>query len=374
MADKRLISPAKSDYVDVAEDNESVEGISEMLEQVSVSQAPSPVPVDSQAEGIRETTLKVPEKATTSRDRSKSPPAIANTTQFKLTSQMARYQQLQFMYQDVLELVRQPALMTMSVIEGKLAQLNKLWTYFVVEHEALGVECRLTLFKHPYMTDRVFGSALRLHYHTESTLHRVKSELHEKDIQKSLDEYRLSTQQATLPEITLPTFSGDSSEWTQFRDMFTSLVHDRQDLRPVSKLHYLEANLSGPPSQLIRHAIMNDDGYELAWKQLKERYDNPEQLIFSHIKHLFSIPTPASKSAEQLDNLVGIVKQNLDALRALNVPADSADYFLIYSVASKLEQHLRESWELERSRSRSPTTLNSLLNFISTRARAMESA
>ncbi|XP_034936411.1 uncharacterized protein [Chelonus insularis] len=180
--------------------------------------------------------------------------------------------------------------------------------------------------------------------------------------------------QATLPEIPLPTFAGDSSTWTQFRDMFTSLVHDREDLRPVAKLPYLKANVSVPPLQLIRHAVMNDDGYEPAWNQLKSRYDDPEQLIFAHIKDLFSVTTPSSKSAEQLDNLVDVVRQNLDALKALNVPVDSANYFLVYLVASKLEQPLRESWELERSRSRSPTTLDSLLNFISTRARAMESA
>ncbi|XP_034951906.1 uncharacterized protein [Chelonus insularis] len=156
--------------------------------------------------------------------------------------------------------------------------------------------------------------------------------------------------------------------------MFTSLAHDREDLRPVAKLHYLKANVSGPPLQLIRHAVMNDDGYEPAWNQLKSRYDDPEQLIFAHIKDLFSVTTPSSKSAEQLDNLVGVVRQNLDALKALNVPVDSANYFLVYLVASKLKQPLRESWELERSRSRSPTTLDSLLKFISTRARAMESA
>lgn len=46
-----------------------------------------------------------------------------------------------------------------------------------------------------------------------------------------------------LPKISLPTFSGKYSEWTSFRDIFLSLVHNNPVLDDVQRLHYLKTQV-----------------------------------------------------------------------------------------------------------------------------------
>lgn len=47
-----------------------------------------------------------------------------------------------------------------------------------------------------------------------------------------------------LPQIKLQTFDGDIDDWLSFRNLFTSLIHDKADLPKVEKFHYLKRCLA----------------------------------------------------------------------------------------------------------------------------------
>lgn len=46
-----------------------------------------------------------------------------------------------------------------------------------------------------------------------------------------------------LPTLTLPIFAGEYEQWMQFKDSFTSLIHDNRKLSAIQKFQYLRSTL-----------------------------------------------------------------------------------------------------------------------------------
>ncbi|XP_033228920.1 uncharacterized protein LOC117180532 [Belonocnema kinseyi] len=55
----------------------------------------------------------------------------------------------------------------------------------------------------------------------------------------------------SMPKIELPKFSGSYTEWENFKDFFTSLVHSNPEVSSVKKLHHLKSSLIGEATQLL---------------------------------------------------------------------------------------------------------------------------
>ena len=59
----------------------------------------------------------------------------------------------------------------------------------------------------------------------------------------------------SLPKIDLPKFSGKFSDWENFRDVFRSIVHRREDLSLIMKLYYLHTHLTGEALEKIKSLL-----------------------------------------------------------------------------------------------------------------------
>ena len=59
-----------------------------------------------------------------------------------------------------------------------------------------------------------------------------------------------------LPSIKLPIFGGELSEYESFMDQFEAQIGKRQDLEPVTKLHYLKSHLTGRALDLIKGVLL----------------------------------------------------------------------------------------------------------------------
>ena len=57
-----------------------------------------------------------------------------------------------------------------------------------------------------------------------------------------------------LPDIKLPTFSGDFLKWPQFRDTFVALISNNSALPNINKFHYLRSSLQGEAKALMETA------------------------------------------------------------------------------------------------------------------------
>lgn len=94
---------------------------------------------------------------------------------------------------------------------------------------------------------------------------------------------------SALPNMKLPTFNGEFSNWVEFRDAFVSLIHDNKKLHDIQKFHYLTTCLEGKAAQALKQLKKTAENYSIAWDLLKRRYENKKLIVQSNISNLFNL-------------------------------------------------------------------------------------
>lgn len=177
-----------------------------------------------------------------------------------------------------------------------------------------------------------------------------------------------------LPKISIPNFSGKYSEWTTFRDLFVSLVHNNSSLDNVQKMHYLKSHLSGEAEQLVRQTPVSEANYSQCWAQLEKRYSNKKYLVNCILKRLFGLKRMHVESAISLKELLDTTNDCLNGLKNLKVDVTTWDVIIIHIVTFKLDSETRKQWELSLSNhdSNELPTYDEFAMFLENRFRALE--
>lgn len=179
-------------------------------------------------------------------------------------------------------------------------------------------------------------------------------------------------EQVQLPKISIPTFSGNYSEWTTFKDLYVSLVHNNASLESVQKMHYLKGYLSGEAEQLLRYVPITAANYEEAWSTLNSRYNNKKYLANCLLKRFVSSPNLGTESSNAIKNLLDVTNETLNGLRNLGIDVSSWDTIVIYLAVSKLDADTRKQWEATIGSFDELPTLRQLREFLETRFRSLE--
>lgn len=75
-----------------------------------------------------------------------------------------------------------------------------------------------------------------------------------------------------LPEFKIDMFSGNYTNWVNFKDMFKSLVHENIDIPNIQELYYLRSCWAGEAAQVIASVTNNSDSYDVAWKLFNKTF------------------------------------------------------------------------------------------------------
>lgn len=184
-----------------------------------------------------------------------------------------------------------------------------------------------------------------------------------------------------LPTIALPAFDGSYEHWLEFRDTYTSLIHNSKDIAVIQKFHYLRAALTGNALQVIRSLGFSATNYHIAWELLENRYNNHRLLTHNYVKSLFNTQTIHKESPTQIRKLIDSVLRNLRALNTLGEPTDAWDTLVIYLIVTKLDTVTEREWEQYKTNlifgqggdSSTRVKLTDLMNFLRNRADMLES-
>lgn len=174
-----------------------------------------------------------------------------------------------------------------------------------------------------------------------------------------------------LPDIKLPTFSGQYTSWLEYRDTFTSLIHDRQDIDDVQKFHYLRASLEGTAAQVIKSIEFSASNYNSAYEVLCKRFNNKNLLINNHLDALFSLEKITKSSSAKLRNLSDSVCKHLRALNVLGQNVEYWDLIIIHSITKCLDSFSLTKWEEYKLHRESPT-LDDMYEFLESRAELLD--
>ena len=99
-----------------------------------------------------------------------------------------------------------------------------------------------------------------------------------------------SSNQSELEALKLPTFSGLQRDWEPFKDRFTLMVIENKQAKPDIKFQRLTNSLSGDALALIQGIRPTGENFNLAWKTLSRRYDNPQLKFSTQMDLLLKMP------------------------------------------------------------------------------------
>ncbi|XP_066592980.1 uncharacterized protein [Prorops nasuta] len=154
---------------------------------------------------------------------------------------------------------------------------------------------------------------------------------------------------AKLPKLDLPSFSGCYTDWDNFCDLFTSLVHNRANLSGAAKLQYLKLSLTGSAAEFVKGIAVTDANYNSTWCALKLRFCNPRLTVKTYLDRILKLPTVKKDSAEGLCSLIDELQRILRALTNLGLSTENWDVWLVHLVTRLLDAETQKAWELELS-------------------------
>lgn len=181
---------------------------------------------------------------------------------------------------------------------------------------------------------------------------------------------RTQSLEIRLPPLTLPSFSGDYSDWTSFFDIFSSSVNANINLSEAQKLQYLKSSLKGEAFALIQHFTITNANYAEAWGKLKARFGKQKQIIHSHIQKFLDQPAITNLSSANIRQLTNTSDEVIRALKAIN--CNSRDPWLIYIMLSKMDHDSKQLWFRTSVKAECPT-LEEFFTFLEERCDALES-
>lgn len=180
----------------------------------------------------------------------------------------------------------------------------------------------------------------------------------------------VSTKNVKLPKLEPPKFSGLYSEWTDFKNEFSTMIIQEADLNDIDRFRFLKTCLVGNAKRIISKMETSKENFQSAWKALCSRYENNALILQSHINNIIQMSTINRESADKVREMVDQVSANYRALKSLGTMQEVAENFMICLMLTKLDSGNVEKWE--ESTTKDIPTWDGFCDFLEKRAMTLE--
>ena len=144
-----------------------------------------------------------------------------------------------------------------------------------------------------------------------------------------------------LPKIAIKTFNGEPKNWQFFIDSFECAIGSNESLSEVQKLTYLKNLVTGKAESIIDGISLSNDNYKIALELLKDRYDNKQLQISSHMKSLLEIPEMNTvENVETLRSMYDNIETQIRSLEHLGIKSEMYGPMLVPIVMSKIPSEI----------------------------------
>ncbi|XP_065366923.1 uncharacterized protein LOC135959782 [Calliphora vicina] len=182
-----------------------------------------------------------------------------------------------------------------------------------------------------------------------------------------------STHHITLPPCDTEIFHGDYQSWPTFRDMFTALYRNSKRLSPVEKMCHLLKKTQGEARELLKTCPITNDGFEMAWQNLVNRYENKRILINAQLKSLFNISPISKETGTNIRHIQRTINDCVTNLRLLQIDTGNWDIIFVYICSTCLPEVTLSLWEQSLPDRRELPTWNQMDSFLTARFQTLES-
>lgn len=137
----------------------------------------------------------------------------------------------------------------------------------------------------------------------------------------------------------------------------------------VVKFQHLIRSLKGEAAEVLGHWAITNDNYPLAWERLNQVYNRTHQAGSELLQRLYQLPALMKGTRKDLQHLSNVANDVKRQITALGYDTNTWDLTFITVLEQKLDHRTKIAWELQRNQE--APTLQQLLEFIETRARAL---
>ncbi|XP_055634131.1 uncharacterized protein LOC129774420 [Toxorhynchites rutilus septentrionalis] len=175
-----------------------------------------------------------------------------------------------------------------------------------------------------------------------------------------------------LPDIRLPTFSGQLKEWMIFRDNFQNLIHRNNQLMPMDKFTYLRSSLIGEALKAIDSVELSAVNYEVAWTLLQNRYENRKLIVKAYLDALLAVQSMKKESYDSLNRLISDFEMNLMMLDKVGEPTANWSTLLVHMMCTRLDGTTLRHWESHHN-SKDVPSYDKLIQFLRNHCSVLQS-
>lgn len=272
--------------------------------------------------------------------RSQSSTTLSGELLLRVSAQNELIEALEIIYNQANEPFEE---MTSTEIEWMNGQVEELHQTFRAEQAWLVTHWPPAHVDHPYFNKKLGLSESKTFIKVQRILSRLKDQL-------TTVTPRTPTMSPEphsrfrLPEITVPTFSGDTRAWSDFIAMFDSVIGVRADISDLEQFQYLKNAVKDEAADLIKNLTQHPSSYQAALKLLKTRYENKRIILNSHLERLLSLKPMSRRQATLLTKLVNILNETSQAIATL--ANETGGECILVAVATRLlDEDTRERWE-----------------------------
>lgn len=154
---------------------------------------------------------------------------------------------------------------------------------------------------------------------------------------------RKSNRKLNLPQVKIPTFFGEYEKWPEFKDVFTSLVHNEERLTEIEKLKYLKTR--GEAGQAIQNTTIIAENYNTAWETLNTRYENKRLITKKIIGKIIDYRNIKNESAQEMKRLHDTMEACVKSLRCLQYDNEGINPFFNEDVTRKWDNETIKEFE-----------------------------
>ena len=165
-----------------------------------------------------------------------------------------------------------------------------------------------------------------------------------------------------LPKFVLQKFDGDILRWKQFEESFKVAVHKNERISNVEKFTYLLGYLEKVPLQAAQNFPLTNDTYVQAWELLKERYENLQLIISSHMSELIKLNKVNGSNVTELRELYDRTESNVRALKTVGIQQEHFGSLLIPIILEKIPNIMQ--LQISRQLGKENSNIDELLQCI----------
>ncbi|XP_037806234.1 uncharacterized protein LOC119600209 [Lucilia sericata] len=176
----------------------------------------------------------------------------------------------------------------------------------------------------------------------------------------------------TLPPCDVDTFGGDYVSWPTFRDLFTAIYINSSRLSNIERLCHLIRKTEGEAKDIVTKYPLINESFDLAWRDLKETYENTRMLVHNQLKLLFGLPSFDKESITALKTLQRGINSCLTALSIYKIPTENWDPIIIFICIQRLPRSTVILWEQGVKDKSVLSTWHDFDNFLTERIQTLQ--